>query len=109
MLEETAIRQVTSEQLQEMLVRDDEIFIVDVRDPRQYHAGHIPDAILLPADDFADRYERELSPDDPVVLVCEKGLTSEAAARFLHAQGFTDVATLVGGMNAWTGPRTTAK
>lgn len=77
---------------------------MDVREPRQFHAGHIQDAILLPADDFADRYTRELEPDDPVILVCERGRTSEAAARFLLQQGFTDVATMDGGMLAWNGP-----
>lgn len=86
------------------LQRGDEVFIVDVREPRQFHAGHLPDAIFLPADTFADRYERELSSDDPVIVVCERGLTSEAAAKFLISQGFTDVATMEGGMQAWTGP-----
>jgi rhodanese-related sulfurtransferase len=71
---------------------------------RPFRSGHIPEAIHLPAEDFADRFTRELSPDDPVILVCEKGANSEAAARFLVAQGFTDVATMAGGMLAWNGP-----
>jgi rhodanese-related sulfurtransferase len=86
------------------LLKSDEVFVVDVREPRQYHGGHLPDAILLPAGDFADRYRREIDPQDTVILVCERGQTSEAAARFLLSQGFTDVATMAGGMNAWKGP-----
>lgn len=89
--------------------RGDEVFIVDVREPRQFHAGHLPEAILLPSDTFADRYTRELSEDDPIIIVCERGLTSDAAAKFLASQGFTDVATMEGGMQAWTGSLVTTR
>ncbi len=83
---------------------DEEIFLVDVREPRDFHKGHIKDAISLPAGDFADRFERELDADDAVILVCERGQTSDAAARFLLTQGFTNVTTMDGGMLAWGGP-----
>lgn len=95
---------VTPEELAGRLERGEEVFVVDVREPRTFHAGHIRDAILLPAGDFADRYGRELDAEDTVVVVCEKGMTSEAAVRFLVSQGFTNVASMAGGMAAWTGP-----
>ena len=81
-----------------------DVFFVDLRDGRDWARGHIPEAISLPADVFADRYTREIDPGDEVILVCERGLTSEAAAKFLAAQGFFHVATMAGGMNAYTGP-----
>lgn len=98
------VQTLTTEQVQARLSGNEEIFLVDVREPREYHVGHIKDAILLPAGDFADRYTRELDPQDVVILVCERGQTSEAAARFLVSQGFTDVSTMAGGMQAWNGP-----
>jgi rhodanese-related sulfurtransferase len=100
----TGFRSLSPAEVRARVESGEEVFLVDVREPRQYHAGHIADAILLPADDFADRYTREIDPDDPVILVCEKGMTSEAAARFLLTQGFTDVATMAGGMREWDGP-----
>lgn len=96
-------RLVTPAGVTEKLARREEIFLVDVRTPREYHKSHISDAILLPADDFADRYDRELDKDDAVILVCERGQTADAAARFLLAEGFTNVSVMVGGMSAWTG------
>ena len=102
-------RTLSPDDVSTLLAANDEVFLVDIREPRQFHAGHIEGAISLPADDFADRYERELSPDDTVIIVCEKGLTSEAAAKFLVAQGFTDVSTMAGGMKAWTGPFTSPR
>ena len=94
-------RRLTPAQVAHLIAQRAEVFLVDIREPRQFHAGHLPDAISLPADDFVDRYEREINPDDPVILICEKGLNSIAAAKFLIAQNFTDVATMEGGMTAW--------
>jgi Rhodanese-related sulfurtransferase len=104
MSNESACPTVSAEDLAARVAARDDIYVVDLREPRDFHAGHIPDALLLPAGQFADRYARELDPGDAVILVCEKGMTSEAAVRFLRAQGFTNVASLAGGMAAYTGP-----
>jgi rhodanese-related sulfurtransferase len=101
---ESGFLTLTPEEVAERIAANDELFLLDVREPRAYHAGHIADATLLPAGDFADRYMREIDPEDTVILVCERGQTSEAAAKFLVNQGFHDVATMAGGMLAWTGP-----
>ncbi len=95
---------LSSDELAAKIAAKEEIFIVDVRDTRPFLARHIPDAIHLPADDFVDRYTRELDAEDEVILICEQGRNSEAAAKFLMSQGFTNVSSLEGGMTAWTGP-----
>ena len=100
----TTFRTLKPTEVAESLASGDEIFLIDIRETRQFHAGHIAEAILLPAGDFADRYTREIDPEDAVIVVCERGSNSEAAARFLIDQGFTNVATMAGGMLAWTGP-----
>ena len=76
----SGVQTQTPEQVAARLQGDEEIFLIDVREPRDFHKGHIKDAISLPAGDFADRFERELDPGDAVVIVCERGQTSDAAA-----------------------------
>ena len=100
----TQVQTQTPQTVASRLRGEEEIFLIDVREPRDFHKGHIKDAISLPAGDFADRFERELDPGDAVIIVCERGQTSDAAARFLLTQDFTNVATMEGGMLAWTGP-----
>ncbi len=95
---------ITPEEVQQKLARDEEVFVVDVRTPREYQQYHIPDAILLPTDEFADRFRRELNEDDEIILVCEHGIRSEAAASFLAGQQFENVATMTGGMSRYAGP-----
>lgn len=103
-MEQQTYRTVSPAEVEEKLARGEEIFVVDVRSPREFRLGHIPGAILLPSDQFGDRYHRELDREDAVILVCERGLTSEAAAGYLASLGFTDVATMAGGMSAYSGP-----
>ncbi len=98
------VKRLSPEEVAARVEARTDAFLVDVRDPRDYRKGKLPEALLIPADDFADRYERELDLDDEIILVCEKGMTSEAAARFLLSQGFTNVATMTGGMAAYHGP-----
>ncbi len=45
----------------------DEVTILDVRQPGEYEAGHIPGAKLIPLPDLADRLD-EIDPDKPAVV-----------------------------------------
>ena len=71
--------------------------------PWEYERCHIPGALLLPMDEFAARFASELDPADEIICVCEHGVRSEAAARFLAAQGYANVATMTGGMADYAG------
>lgn len=77
--------------------------LVDVRTPPEYAAHHIPGVRLIPLDSFAARVG-ELDPGDEIVCLCEHGVRSEVAARYLASLGFPRVATMTGGMAAYPGP-----
>lgn len=75
---------------------------VDVRDAKDYEAGHIIDAKHIPAAEVASRAETlKKYRDKPVVVYCESGFASAGAARALRASGFAKVVTLRGGLNSW--------
>jgi len=75
--------------------------IVDVREPDEWAAGHIPGAHHIPLGDLGRRMG-ELKADRPVITVCRSGRRSLTAAEALLKSGFTDAASLAGGMIAWT-------
>jgi len=77
--------------------------VLDVRDPKEYEAGHIIDARSVPSAELANRAEGLIKKykDKPVVVYCESGFASGAAARALRALGFGKVVTLRGGLNGW--------
>jgi rhodanese-related sulfurtransferase len=76
--------------------------VLDVRSKDQYDAGHVIDARNVPSAELAQGVEAlKKYRDKPVVTCCETGMTAGAAARTLRAQGFSKVASLRGGLEAW--------
>jgi len=74
--------------------------VVDVREPNEYAAGHVSGAISIPQADLALHLD-EVPRDRDVLVVCEGGVRSLRAAKFLHQTGFSNVTNLVGGTSAW--------
>jgi rhodanese-related sulfurtransferase len=76
--------------------------LLDVRDAKDYEAGHIIEARNIPASEVATRAESlKKFKEKPVIVYCDGGFTSAGAARALRASGFTKVVTLSGGLNSW--------
>ena len=76
--------------------------LVDVRDSKDYEAGHIIDARSIPAAELTSRADSlKKYKEKPVLVYCEGGFTSAGAARTLRESGFTKVVTLSGGLNTW--------
>ena len=68
----------------------------------EFDSGHILDARHVPQEEIAQSAETLKRFKDKVVIVCcESGMRSGAAARVLQAQGFTKVVNLRGGLQAW--------
>ena len=87
--------------LEELESRDPDALVLDVREPVEYAAGHVPGAINLPQADLADRLD-ELPRDRPLLLICQAGYRAVRAAQFLTQVGYTRVASVAGGTVAWT-------
>jgi rhodanese-related sulfurtransferase len=77
----------------------DDPFLLDVREPDEFAAGHAPGAVLRPLGEVPAAVS-EL-PDGRIVLViCRSGARSARATQFLRHQG-VDAVNLDGGMQAW--------
>jgi rhodanese-related sulfurtransferase len=83
----------------EMMSRDD-VVIIDVREPHEYNAGHIPNAKLIPVNSVYARRE-ELPRDKDIIMVCAVGQRSALAAEMAAAAGLTRLYNLDGGTEAW--------
>jgi phage shock protein E len=93
---------MTQEQLVEHLTKHPQhLFVLDVRTPEEYAAGHVPGAVNVPHDQLASRLA-EVPKDKDVVVYCRTGRRSTLAADVLAANGYTRVSRLEGDMQAWT-------
>jgi rhodanese-related sulfurtransferase len=81
--------------------RSNALFL-DVREDKDFRAGHIPDAVHIPLKQLPDRVgELEKYKDRPVIAYCRSGNTSTAAGGLLKKHGFDNLYNLRGGVMAW--------
>lgn len=93
--------QITQQAAKELIDSDETALILDVRTEEEYAAGHIPDAVLIPHDEIADRAEEELTDKERLILVyCRSGNRSKAASETLAELGYTNIREF-GGINTW--------
>ena len=93
---------ITATELKDMLDRDDNIFLVDVREPNEYEIVSIPGATLIPKDQFLTGAALEKLPQDKrIVLHCKSGARSAEALAVVKNAGFSDAVHVGGGVLAW--------
>jgi len=73
--------------------------VVDVRQPEEYHGGHIAGSKLLPLGHLRQRLA-ELPKEQEIICVCATGSRSRTATKFLVSAGYKAV-NLNGGMLMW--------
>ncbi len=73
--------------------------VIDVRQPDEYVAGHVPGAPLIPLGDLPERVD-EIPALGEVLVICHVGGRSAQAAGFLRRQGI-DAINIAGGTKAW--------
>lgn len=91
-----------NEAVKEFLEKDGAC-LVDVREPDEYGAGHIPGSINLPVSALGTGSLPFDDKEAPLYVYCLTGARSGRAVRFLQSMGYTDVRN-IGGINAWRGP-----
>ncbi|WP_199173114.1 MULTISPECIES: rhodanese-like domain-containing protein [unclassified Sporosarcina] len=76
--------------------------LIDVREPKDFEAGHILGARNIPFTQFSQRY-KEIRPDKPVYLYDQNTSRTGRAALFLKKKGCTEIYQLRGGFKQWSG------
>jgi rhodanese-related sulfurtransferase len=76
--------------------------VLDVRDREQFASGHIIEARNVTRDKLKESLDTlKKYRDKPVIVCCDNGVNSAAAAKELRAQGFGKAVNLRGGLAAW--------
>ena len=78
------------------------LFILDVRDDTEFAAGHIQGAKHIPVAKLEERIqELAKQKNKPVLVVCQRGVRSNAACKVLAKHEFAQVSSLAGGLDKW--------
>ena len=98
---ENSYQLITQEAAKDMMDTQ-EVIVLDVREPNEFDAGHIPGAVLLPVGTITKDTAAAVIPEsDSIVLVyCRSGNRSKTASKALTDLGYRNVYEF-GGINTW--------
>jgi rhodanese-related sulfurtransferase len=101
-------REVSADELDQMIEEHEVPVIIDVRSPNDYARGHIPAALNLSPDDLRAAARAGDPPRHPrlarnatLVTYSDHGARGAQAAALLRDLGFVRACNLVGGLDAW--------
>ena len=94
------MRNLSPAELKPLLDRG-EVRLLDVRQPEELEIARIEGALHIPLNELPARLN-ELDPAQAIVALCHHGVRSEMAGRLLERNGFTRIAHLSGGIDAWS-------
>ncbi len=93
------IPELQPEELKRRLDAQEDIFVLDVREPHEYQIVNIK-GHLIPLGDLPTRIH-ELDSSREIVVHCKSGMRSAKAVDFLRKSGFKRASNLTGGILAW--------
>ncbi|MFB7474904.1 adenylyltransferase/sulfurtransferase MoeZ [Kitasatospora sp. NPDC056184] len=93
---------ITSKQLKQWQDDEEDIFLIDVREPGEYEIVNIPGAVLIPKNEFLMGNALEQLPQDKkIVLHCKSGVRSAEVLAVVKSAGFANAVHLGGGVLGW--------
>jgi sulfur-carrier protein adenylyltransferase/sulfurtransferase len=91
--------EATVDDLKERLDKGD-VFLLDVREPREYDIARIEGSTLIPLGELLNRMD-ELPRGTDIIVQCKSGVRSAKAVNLLRDNGFDRVQNLKGGILEW--------
>ena len=96
-------RQIAMQEAIEMMEKEENFIILDVRTHEEFAAGHIPGAIVIPNETIGTEEIPQLPDKDQLIMVyCRSGNRSKQASDKLVKQGYTNIVEF-GGIIDWPG------
>jgi adenylyltransferase/sulfurtransferase len=77
-----------------------DVWLLDVREPREFEIARIPGSTLIPLGELPKRLS-EVPTDKDVIVHCKSGVRSAKAVNLLREHGYTRVKNLKGGILDW--------
>lgn len=96
----TAQLEVTVAEAAELLKSDQPPALVDVREPEEWELVHLEGSRLI-TQELIEEMMSDWKRDTPILCYCHHGIRSLQATHFFRNQGFTNVRSVRGGIEAW--------
>jgi rhodanese-related sulfurtransferase len=97
------IRQLKVQELSAMLAAGEPVYLLDVRQQWERDIAALTNSTLIPLDQLNNRADEVKPAENTLIVVyCHHGVRSLSGAAILERLGFYNVASLAGGIDAWS-------
>ncbi len=93
--------EISPKELKQRQERNEELFILDVREPWERQTASIADSRHIPMADLPAHLQ-ELDPEQHIVVYCHLGVRSLSVTAWLRKQGYEKVQSMSGGIERWS-------
>ena len=101
------VRTIGMEEYRKVVENPGSALIIDVREPQEYAAGHVPGAINIPRGVIDSQIWNHVGSGEkadlerPIVLQCQAGRRATLAAQTLGELGFTQTSAVIMNLDDW--------
>jgi rhodanese-related sulfurtransferase len=101
------VKTIGMEDYRKLVANPGSALIIDVREPHEYAAGHVPGSINIPRGAIESQIWNHVgSPDkadmaQPIILQCQAGRRASLAAQTLESLGFTHTTAVIMNLDDW--------
>ena len=94
------MQSITATELKQKLDAGETPVLLDVREEWEYDICRIPNSVNISMSNV-DKMMSDLKHDAETVVICHHGMRSFQVAAYLENNGFSQIANLEGGVDAW--------
>lgn len=101
------VKTIGMEEYRKIVDNPGSALIIDVREPQEYAAGHVPGAINIPRGLIESKIWEQVGSSEkpnlerPIVLQCQAGRRATLAAQTLGELGFTQTSAVIMNLDEW--------
>ena len=94
------VTQLSAKQLKTKLDKQENLSLLDVREPFEFEYTHIAGSQLIPMNQIPQRLQ-EINTSKDCIIICHHGIRSQQVADYLVHSGFCGIYNLAGGIEAY--------
>ncbi|MBI2469978.1 MAG: rhodanese-like domain-containing protein [Planctomycetes bacterium] len=97
---QTEVKNISPKQAKELIDKEKDVFVLDVRTKEEYDKMHIKGANLIPIQEMEQNISK-IPKDRKVIVHCAAGKRSAKACEMLKDKGLKELYNVDGGINKW--------
>ena len=95
------IQRLNPEEAKEILDKDKNVRLIDVREEWENNKARIKNSELMPLSSFV-QMSQDLNKEQKIMVYCHHGIRSLQVCNYLEELGFNNLINLEGGIDAWS-------